>query len=62
MLHAHTSLEGFAMSEKAGTAILRVLGMGIAFVPEVLDTPKKSGWHRGGLTINYCGCSFAREQ
>jgi len=43
MLHAHTSLEGFAMSEKAGTAILRALGMGIAFVSEVLDTSKKSG-------------------
>ena len=43
MLHAHTSLEGFAMSEKAGTAILRALGMGIAFVSEVLDTSKESG-------------------
>ena len=43
MLHAHTSLEGFAMSEKAGTAILRALGIEIAFVSEVLDTSKKSG-------------------
>jgi hypothetical protein len=43
MLHAHTSLEGFAMSEKAGTAILRALGMGITFVSEDLDTSKKSG-------------------
>lgn len=43
MFHAHTSLEGFAMSEKAGTAILRVLVMGIAFMSKVLDTSKKWG-------------------
>ena len=43
MLHAHTSLEGFAMSEKAGTAILRTVGMGVAFVSEVLDTSRKLG-------------------